>query len=466
MKKTRSPLHFAAVMVLLLALALAPPLLWGCLNLLQAQGLASSDPGRAALNYAAAAKLLPWREDLWEQAGMMALSNGSPEQAIPYLEHSPNPSSTGTLALGDAYYQLGDVNSALREWEKLREDGLGSAPLYNRLGHVYYQQGRYEAAAEAFSIAVSLDELDSDSFYMLGLLLAAKSPQDALAPLIRAGQLDPALDPVIQILRRGLNIALLSSDKATRLTGAGRTLIAAGAWTLAKEALANAVEADPQYAPAWAWLGLVKQVFQEGGLAEMDHALELDPKSVEIRGLRGVYFLRENRFVEARAEFEAAARLEPMNPDWQVALGDVIARTGDVPKGLEHYQTAIGLSPRKADYWRALANFTVDYNYSIKDIGFPAALQARALAPDDFQNTVTLGRVYFALGDIDTARQLWEQALKSNPETPAAYLYLGVLYLQQGDSGQAYDNLVQAVNHDPGGPYGTQAGRMLDQYFP
>jgi tetratricopeptide (TPR) repeat protein len=331
---------------------------------------------------------------------------------------------------------------------------------------VYYQQGRYEAAAEAFSIAVSLDELDSDSFYMLGLLLAAQSPQDALAPLIRAGQLDPALDPVIQILRRGLNIALLSSDKATRLTGAGRTLIAAGAWTLAKEALANAVEADPQYAPAWAWLGQVKQVFQEGGLAEMDHALELDPKSVEIRGLRGVYFLRENRFVEARAEFEAAARLEPMNPDWQVALGDVIARTGDVPKGLEHYQTAIGLSPRKADYWRALANFTVDYNYSIKDIGFPAALQARALAPDDFQNTVTLGRVYFALGDLDTARQLWEQALKSNPETPAAYLYLGVLYLQQGDSGQAYDNLVQAVNHDPGGPYGTQAGRMLDQYFP
>ena len=348
----------------------------------------------------------------------------------------------------------------------MRNDGLGSAQLYNRLGHVYYQQGRYEEAGESFSIATRLNDLDADSFYMLGLLLSAQSPQNALSPLIRAGQLDPALDPVIQVLRRGLNIALLSSDKAAQLTGAGRTLIAVGAWSLAREAFLNATEADSRYAPAWAWMGQVKQAFQEGGLPELDRALELDKNSVEIRGLRAVYFMRENRFNEARVEFEEAARLEPMNPEWQVALGDVIARTGDVPVGLEHYQAAIDLSPRKADYWRALANFTVDYNYNVKDIGFPAALQARALAPEDHQNNITMGRVYFALGDLDAAKEIWEDVLQTNPETPAVYLYLGVLFLQQGNSKSAYDNLVQAVNLDPSGPYGAQAGRMLDQYFP
>jgi tetratricopeptide (TPR) repeat protein len=311
-----------------------------------------------------------------------------------------------------------------------------------------------------------VDDLDADSLYMLGLLLAAQSPQDAFSPLIRAGQLDPALDPVIQVLRRGLNIALLSSDKAAQLTGAGRTLIAVGAWSLAREAFLNAIEADSRYAPAWAWMGQVKQVFQEGGLAELDRALELDDKSAEIRGLRAVYFMRENRFDEARVEFEAATRLEPMNPDWQVALGDVIARTGDVPVGMEHYQAAIDLSPRKADYWRSLANFTVDYNYNVKDIGFPAALQARALAPEDPQNNIAMGRVYFALGDLDAAKEIWEDVLQKDAETPAVYLYLGVLFLQQGNSKSAYDNLVQAVNLDPGGPYGAQAGRMLDQYFP
>jgi tetratricopeptide (TPR) repeat protein len=466
MNKFRRIVIFPAILVLLLALVLIPPVLTGFLNLSQAEGLASTDPGRAALKYETASKLLPWRGDLLEQAGLMALAGENPELALKYFEDSPGLTPIGRLAMGDAYYRLGEVESALELWEGLRTDGFGSAQLYNRLGHVYYQQGRYEEAGEAFSIATSLDDLDADSHYMLGLLLAAQSPKDALTPLIRAGQLDPSLDPVMQVMRRGLNIALLSPGKAAQLTGAGRTLIAVGAWSLAREAFVNAIEADTKYAPAWAWLGQVKQVFQEGGLSELDQALELDPKSAEIRGLRGVYFLRENLFDEARVEFEVAAGLEPVNPDWQVALGDAIARTGDVPLGLGHYQAAIKLSPRKADYWRALANFTVDYNYNVNEIGFPAALQARALAPDDNQNNITLGRVYFALGDLDVARELWEDVLKSIPETPAAHLYLGVLFLQQGNSKSAYENLVQAVNLDPGGPYGSQAGRMLDQYFP
>jgi tetratricopeptide (TPR) repeat protein len=466
MNDKRRFISFTSILVFLLALVLVPPVLAGFLNLSQAEDLASTAPGQAALRFEAAAKLLPWRRDLWERAGLMALADENPELAQYYLEHSPGLNPTGKLALGDAYYRLGKVESALELWEGLRNDGLGSAPLYNRLGHVYYQLGRYDDAVEAFAIATRVDDLDADSHYMLGLLLAAQSPQDAFSPLIRAGQLDPAFDPVIQVLRRGLNIALLSSDKAAQLTGAGRTLIAVGAWSLAREAFVNAIEADSRYAQAWAWMGQVKQVFQEGGLTELDRALELDDTSAEIRGLRAVYFMRENRFDEARVEFEEAAGLEPMNPDWQVSLGDVIARTGDVPVGLEHYQAAIALSPRKADYWRALANFTVDYNYNVKDIGFPAALQARALAPDDLQNRITMGRVYFALGDLGAAKEIWEDVIQTDPETPAVYLYLGVLFLQQGNSKQAYDNLVQAVNLDPGGPYGAQAGRMLDQYFP
>ncbi len=466
MKDNHRFVTFSSIIILLLALALAPPMLTGYLNLSQAEELASTDPGLAALKYETAAKLLLWREDLWEQAGLMALLDENPEMSLYYLELSPGLSSTGRLALGDAYYRLGETESALEQWEGLRNDSLGSAQLYNRLGHVYYQQGRYVQAGEAFLKATSLDDLDADSFYMLGLLLSAQSPEDALSPLIRAGQLDPALDPVIQVLRRGLNIALLSPGRAAQLTGAGRTLIAVGAWSLAREAFGNAIETDPRYAPAWAWLGQVKQVFQEGGLPELDQALEFDRNSAEIRGLRAVYFMRENRFDEAKVEFEEAAKLEPLNPDWQVALGDVVARTGDVPSGLEHYQAAIDLSPRKAEYWRALANFTVDYNYGLQENGLLAALQARALSPEDPQGLITLGRVYFALNDFKTAERLWLDALKSDGALPSAHLYLGVLYLQQGDSNSAYRNLVTALNLDPGGPYGAQAGRMLDQYFP
>ncbi len=454
------------ILLLLLILVIAPPALAGWQDLAQAEALRLSSPGQAALEYESAARHLPWRTDLREQAGLMALADENPDLAVRLLKMTPHLSATGRLALGDALFRTGNMLSAIEQWEQLRVEGLGSSQLYNRLGHVYLELGNYDDAIETFDIAQKLDGGDADSRYMLGLLLATRYPERALEPLMQAAQLDPRLDPIIQDLRHGLNVALLSSNPAAQLTGAGRALIAQDAWTLGKEAFTNAIKADSQYALAWAWLGEVKQSFKEDGLPDLDRALALDPHSAEIRGLRAVYWMRANRFEKARDEFQVAAELEPLNPGWQISLGDVIARTGDVPDGLNHYKHAIELSPRDPAYWRLLANFTVDYNYGVREIGFPAALQARALAPDDLQNTVTLGRVYFASGDLETAETLWLQVLEKHPDLPAVHLYLGVLYLQKGKVDSAYDHLVLARDLDLNGPYGGQAQRMIDQYFP
>jgi tetratricopeptide (TPR) repeat protein len=466
MNKFRRWAVFIGILLLMLALALIPPILAGYRDLAQADAQRSSAPSQAALEYESAARRLIWRSDLWEQAGLMSLAADNPAQAVELLKKAPPLSVTGQLALGDALFRSGDVAGAVNQWEKMRAAGLGSAPLYNRLGHVYYEQGSYEKAIEKFDNAQKLDSLDADSRYMLGLLLATRSPQFALDPLIRAAQLDPKLDPIIQSLRSGLSLALLSTNPADQLTGAGRALVASGAWTLGREAFSNAIKADPKNALAWAWLGEAKQVLNQGGIAELDQALKLDPASAEIHGLRGVFWVHENQFEKARKEYQLAADIEQSNPGWQVSLGDAIARTGDVPKGLEHYQQAIDLSPKSADYWRMLANFTVDYNYDVQEIGIPAALQARALSRDDPQNTVALGRTYFATGDSKTAEKLWLDVLGSHPDLANVHLYLGVLYLQQGNLDSAKSHLTQAKKLDPVGPFGNQAGHMLDQYFP
>jgi tetratricopeptide (TPR) repeat protein len=456
----------AAILLLVLTLVLAPPLLTGFRDLWQADALRNSDPGKAALAYESAARHLPWRTDLWEQAGLMSLASGDPSGAVELLKKATSLSSAGRLGLGDALFRSGNVTAAVAQWEQLRSDGLGSAPLFNRLGHVYFEQGKYDDAVKSFDKAQKLDDQDADSRYMLGLLLATRSPELAIEPLIHAAQLDPKLDPVIQSLRHGLNLALLSANPAEQLTGSGRTLVAAGAWDLGREAFSNAIKADPKNGLAWAWLGEAKQVLGQGGLSELDYALQLNPASAEIHGLRGVYWMRENRYDDARKEFQAAADLEPANSGWQISLGDAIARTGDIPKGLEHYQKAVDLSPRSADNWRMLANFTVEYNYDIQEVGFPAALQAKALSPDDPQNAVTLGRVYFAIGDLAAAEKIWLEASDSYPDIPGTHLYLGVLYLQKGDLDSAHSQLSKAKELDPEGPYGGQAGRLLEQYFP
>jgi len=454
------------ILLLLLALALTPPLLAGVLDLQQADALRAASPAQAAQMYESAAQHLPWRADLWEKAGLAALAGRNPDLAVRLLKKAPGLSATGRLALGDALFRAGNKPAALEQWERLRVDGLGSAPLYNRLGHAYLELGNYDSAIEAFDLAQKLDARDADSRYMLGLLLATRNPQEALQPLLQSARLNPALDATVQDLRHGLNVALLSASAAAQLTGAGKALVALNAWTLGKEAFSNAIKADPRYALGWAWLGEAEQMLKEDGLPELDRSLALDPDSAEIHGLRAVYWMRADDFQKARDEFQSAADLEPSNPGWQVSLGDAIARTGDVPGGLEHYQRAVELSPRDASFWRLLANFTVDYNYGVKEAGFPAALQARALAPDDPQNTVTLGRVYFASGDLASAEAFWLKALGTEPDLPAAHLYLAVLYLQKGNNSAAYPHLIQARDLDPTGPYGAQAQRMIDQYFP
>jgi tetratricopeptide (TPR) repeat protein len=338
--------------------------------------------------------------------------------------------------------------------------------LYNRLGHAYYESGNFDLAIEDFDQAQHLDASDADSRYTLGLLLATRSPELALSLLLRAAQLDPKLAPVVQNLRQGLSAALLSANLDDQLVGSGRTLAGAGDWKLGYEAFSNAVKENPSNALAWAWLGLARQILGVDGLTELDRAVNLDPTSAEIHGLRGLFFLRGNQYEKARDEFQAAADLEPSNPGWQVSLGDTLARTGNVPQGLEHYQKAVDLSPRSDEYWRMLANFTVDYNFDIQVIGFPAALQARALAPDDPQNSVTLGRLYFSSGDMESAEKIWLEALKVHPELADAHLYLGILYLQQGKNNSAQSHLTSAEELDPSGAYGVQAGHLLKQYFP
>ncbi len=58
------------------------------------------------------------------------------------------------------------------------------------------------------------------------------------------------------------------------------------------------------------------------------------------------------------------------------------------------------------------------------------------------------------------------KALELDPTQAAPALHLGILYLQTGNHAAAYSYLNQAKTFDPDGPYGWQAKRLLEQYFP
>jgi len=455
-----------AILLLLLALILAPRPLAGSLDLGRARRLeAGGDLASAVPAYASAAQRLPWQPSLWQKAGELAWFAGDLQGAFDYLGQAASRNALTTtdwVILGQLYQQRGDLPAAVAAWEH----GLPSAEAYRLLAQTARSQGALASAQADWRASLAQEPGDANARYQLGLLLAASSPEEALPELMQAARLDTSLEPQVKSLRTALNTALLSDDQGYQFLVAGQALGALGEWDLAAAAFQNAVNADPAYAEAWAWLGEAEQQQGQDGKTEIEHALQLRPDSALVESLYGIYLQRQGQAEEALSAFQKAVAIEPQDPGWQMALGSAYEQAGDLVAALDHYQQAAGLDPGGATAWRALALFSLRNDVDVAGVGLPAARRLMELADDDWQSFDVAGQVLLDIGDLVGAEVLLKRALDLDSTQAAPSLHLGLLYLQTDQLDESYTYLVQAKTLDPDGPNGWQAGHLLEQYFP
>jgi Flp pilus assembly protein TadD len=281
--------------------------------------------------------------------------------------------------------------------------------------------------------------------------------------LLSASQQDPELDPAVQTLRTALNLASLDDSPSARLVIVGRGLGLVQEWRLAQAAFEEAVKKDEKNAEAWAWLGEAHQHMGSTGAEnpELEQALNLNPNSSTVRGLRGLYFERAGNFRQALTEFQAASTLEPKNPTWFVSLGEAYSKLGDLIQAMGAYQTATTLAPEDASYWRLLAIFCGQNNVNVKDVGVPAAQKAVVLSKEDAISLDVLGWLLLMDARYEEAERILTHALELDSQNASAHLHLGLLYLQRDQRASAYDHLVKS--RDLGN---SDAEMVLKQYFP
>jgi tetratricopeptide (TPR) repeat protein len=417
-----------------------------------------------AEHYTRAAQRMPWRADLYQLAGHAyyhateyALADRAYQRAFERHELSAD----GWVAWGDVNYLNADSERAYEIWAQALAQKDQSDELYARLSQMNEANEEYSQAAAYLQSYVSSHGEDTAARYRLGLLLMLSNPNHSLSELTSAAQLDPALDPAVQTLRTALNLASLSDSASERSVVIGRGLGLVGEWPLARAAFQGAIEADAKNAEAWAWLGEAYQHTELEGRAELDRALELNPNSPSIHGLRGLHFQRLGNFREALHEFQVAARLEPDNPAWQVSIGEAHAKLGDLIRALEAYRAATDLAPEDASYWRLLAIFCAQNYVNVKDIGVPAAQKAVVLAPEDASSLDTLGWLLILDARHAEAEQILAHALELDAGNASAHIHLGMLDLQNGNRSSARHHWVQA--RDLGS---EEAELLLNQYFP
>lgn len=443
-------------------------------RLQHAQG--ASQPAAAAEELAWIAEFEPWRNELWEPAGVYALQGNQPQAAIAYLERAQGTgllSPDGYLSLGDAYQQLGDRLAAQRTWRLALDQGASPQEVHRRLLAVHRAEADYAAVIADLQALTALNPAEAELRYLLGLYLATQEPEAALAHLAQAAEMDQGLKPKAEALLGAIASARRVDDPAYTFLEVGRALATLGEWNLAAEAFLQAAEQRPDFADAWAYLGEARQqnipegeTLAEQGLAELDRALDLNARSLTANVFMALYWERRGEYARALEVMQTITQVYPDNPTLQAELGGALALTGDLAGALQAYQRATTLASRNPDYWRLLADFCVRHEYQVRQIALPAARQAAALNPDDPANPDMLGQVLLLLQDLTSAERAFQRALEVDANFTPAHVHLGLAFILRGERAQAYRKWMQVVQADPNSPAADQARRLLKNYFP
>ncbi len=254
---------------------------------------------------------------------------------------SLNPADTDSVVrLARVYLARKDLPAAGRTLEASVARGNDPAPVYALLAEVYEQSGHVENAIPAMRLAIQRDPQSEKNRFAYAVLLTNTN-----APAAAVIRLEESLKefPSSSRLWFALGFANFRLDKNEE----------------AERALRKAIELDPKFAPAFAYLGLIRarigayveaialyenalkadrklavahHLIADAMLKQMNtdvraiethlrQAVEMDPAFMPARLSLGKLFMRSQRWAEAAAEFEQVIKLDPNMPDGYYQLG-------------------------------------------------------------------------------------------------------------------------------------------------
>jgi len=406
----------------------------------------------------------PWHAQRAAAAGMAALAAGKYEAAITTLNTA---ASLGRwtpelrIALGDAHNAMGNIDQAIAEWQIALPDRLDDSSLLTKLAVAYEKAARYPEAAAALRSLVAVQPNNAVAQYRFGVVLAVIDPPAAPAHLALASGLDPSVQPFAESLNRAVEAGLEVDDEAYTFGIIGYTLIGLREYPLAKAALLNAVTQRPDFAEAYAYLGLAEDYLGNDGTYAYQRSLDLDGELPAAHYLFGLHYRRLRDNTNAIASLKRAFDLDPSNAGVAAELGSAYTELGELTTAETWYVQAVNVAPDDPSFWLLLAKFYVEHDLKVDADGLLAAQKAVELAPDSAEANDTLGFAQYLNADFARAEENLLKAQSIDPNLASAYFHLGLLYLDTGRTAEAKQPLEAAIALDAGGPTAERAIQAL-----
>jgi tetratricopeptide (TPR) repeat protein len=386
----------------------------------------------------------------------------------------------GHRAVAEFYLNSGDANAALQRFRSLAEKDNRDPASAKRVAECYVQLGRWQEANDwidqhdrsdsdvdfrllrarsllgAFRLrqaALELQSLVKDSpdvpamdYYLAQVYLRQEESGAAAQALNEALRAQPGYLPAILGLG---NISLQQGDASVALNYASQ-VIATSFWLADAHILAGS---------AWLMRG-----DQDQAQRAFELAAGLNPRSPEAQERLGKVLSLRGNYPDAERAYEASLALAPDNAAALHGLSEILARQGKAKQASARIDRQIAAQPKAYQLLVARAEFCIaqkDWGCAEKSYkqtlllnpyyvnGYLALAHidaatnrreamiqqyeaARSKFPDYLPTYIVLGQVYGYVGDVNRARQTYQDALKIDPNFYLAQMNLARLYADHG----------------------------------
>lgn len=230
-------------------------------------------------------------------------------------------------------------------------------------------------------------------------------------------------------------------EKARKLVRQGEQLFNQKNFRGAVDKFAEAIVVVPNFAPAHFWKAYGHYYLNEfdQGITELNQAESLGfEKPLEIYKLRWYLYFETKNYDAALNDALAAARLDPINPTYILALGDIYRLKRSYTDAVTYYKKAAAQLPNNADVHYFLA-------FSYANLGDSeqqglSALEALRL------KTRYVGECYFYVADslykakkFNESVEYFERTISLKPEIYASYNFLSDIYRSRNEFDKAIE---------------------------
>jgi tetratricopeptide (TPR) repeat protein len=336
------------------------------------------------------------------------------------------------------YFYLSQVDSAQEEGAQAQQalsDALrvqpGYLPALLGLGSISLQQNNASAALGYASQVIATSFWVADAHVIAG---SSYLLQGDLTQAQRAFELAAGLNPRSPAVQERL----------------GRVLGMRGSYADAEKAYENALAIAPDYAPALGGLSeiLAKEGKSKQANARIDHQIAAQPKAFQLYVAKAEFCIAQKDWNCAEHSYQQTLALNPYYVNGYLALAHIYAAT-DRPQGMiQEYEAARRRFPEYLPTYILLAQV---YEY-VGDVDHARQTYQDALKvdPSSYQSMSNLARLYADHGgSLSDALDLAQKAKAGQPDDPGVNDTLGWVYYKQGLYRTAVPILEAAVAKNP-----------------